>query len=186
MRPAARRDLILRQGAHLFGRVGYASTRLDDVAAAAGVTKPMIYRHFGSKKDLYLSILDRHEQDLPTFIERKSPAGDGQAGLVATILDGWLDYVAEHADTWLVIFRDRTGDPEIEQARRDLSEQATQVLAAFLRSSAPDLDEAMVEPTADFLRSGLAGLVLWWIDHPSASRESVHATATRACVAVLG
>ena len=183
MSAGARREVIRRQGANLFARDGYAATRLDDVAAAAGVTKPMIYRHFDSKKDLYLSILRRHEDDLARFID--PGAGPTDRGVEA-ILDGWLDYVAENSDAWLVIFRDRTGDPEIERARRRVSGRAGEVLAAFLRASAPGLDPKLVEPTADFLRSGLAGLVLWWIDHPDTPRETVHATATRACAAVLG
>lgn len=182
MQPADRRDLIRREGARLFGKNGYAATRLDDVAAAAGVTKPMVYRHFESKRDLYLAILRCHESDLPTFIGDSSGKG---SDLVEGILDGWLDYVAENSDSWLVIFRDRTGDPNIEEARRRVNDRATEVMAGFLRSNA-EVPPELVEPTADFLRSGLAGLVLWWIDHPQVSRETVHATATRACTAVLG
>ncbi len=180
MAPVERRELIRREGARLFGKNGYAATRLDDVAAAADVTKPMVYRHFESKRELYLAILKRHEADLPTFI-------DGAMGeAVEKILDGWLDYVADNSDAWLVIFRDRTGDPVIERARRRVNRRATEVLAEFVRKSAPDLEPELVEPTANLLSSGLAGLVLWWIDHPRISRETVHATATRACAAVLG
>ena len=186
MRPDARRELIRRQGARLFGRHGYAATRLDDVAAAAGITKPMIYRHFDSKKALYLEILRRHEADLPGFIEAAQRPGSAPGETMARILEGWLDYVAENSDSWLVIFRDRTGDREIERARRRVSGRATEVMSHFLRQSSPGLDPDLVEPTADFLRSGLAGLVLWWIDHPATPRETVHATATRACAAVLG
>ena len=185
MDPDQRRELIRREGSRLFGESGYAATRLDDVAAAAGVTKPMVYRHFASKQELYLAILHRHEADLPTFIERVEPAGRDPARLVAAILDGWLDYVAENSDAWLVIFRDRTGDPEIERARRHVNERASEVLSEFLRETA-DLPPDLVEPTAAFLSSGLAGLVLWWIDHPEVPRETVHATATRALAAVMG
>src|ERR687891_2536156 len=86
--PAAeRRALILREAGRLFAREGYAGTRLDDVAAAAHVTKPMVYRHFESKKALYMALLDKHEDDLPTFVEHP----DG----VRTILERWLDYVHE-------------------------------------------------------------------------------------------
>jgi AcrR family transcriptional regulator len=204
LHPDARRDLIERAALRLFARDGYAATRLDDVASDAGVTKPMVYRHFASKKDLYLALLRRHEEDLPGFITGSRGRGsDIRAQLepsgppvgverpspsraVETTLDGWLDYVEENSDSWLVIFRDRTGDAEIERARRRVSQRATEVLAGFLVASQPDLDPDLVEPTADFLRSGLAGLVLWWIDHPRVSRETVHATATRACAAVLG
>jgi AcrR family transcriptional regulator len=186
MDPAERRELIRREGARLFGKDGYAATRLEDVAAGAGVTKPMVYRHFASKRELYLAILRRHEADLPTFTEHLEPRSEDLDGLVATILDGWLDYVVENSDAWLVIFRDSTGDPAIERARRRVNQRATEVLAEFVRASAPGLEPERIEPTANFLSSGLAGLVLWWIDHPKVSRETVHATATRACAAVLG
>jgi hypothetical protein len=53
----------LREAGRLFARDGYAGTRLDDVAAAAHVTKPIVYRHFESKKALYLALLDKHEAD---------------------------------------------------------------------------------------------------------------------------
>src|SRR5919106_5045700 len=86
--PAAeRRALILREAGRLFAREGYAGTRLDDVAAAAHVTKPMVYRHFDSKRALYLALLDKHEDDLPTFLEGRVE--------MASILDHWLDYVRE-------------------------------------------------------------------------------------------
>lgn len=48
-----RRDLIARAAGRLFAERGYAGTRLEDVAAAAQVTKPIVYRRFGSKKGLY-------------------------------------------------------------------------------------------------------------------------------------
>ena len=185
MPPGARRQLIRREGTRLFGLYGYAATRLDDVALAAGVTKPMVYHHFASKKDLYLAILSRHEAELPLFIEG-APASSNPTDVVGVILDGWLDYVEENSDTWLVIFRDRTGDAEIERARRAVNARASDVLAAFIRETARGIPPDEIEPTADLLRSGLAGLVLWWIDHPEASREAVHATAARACAALLG
>jgi len=189
MNPTERRELIVRAALRLFGRHGYAATRLDDVAAAAGVTKPMVYRHFESKKDLYMALLRRHEADLPTFIERASAhigPGSSPEALIAASLDGWLDYVEENSYSWLVIFRDKTGDQEIEQARKRVNDSAVQVLAGFIAASAPRLAPDLVEPRAAFLSNGLAGLVLWWIDHPRVPRKTVQATATRACEAVLG
>src|SRR3954451_1459274 len=68
--PAAeRRELILTAAGRLFGKRGYSRVTLDEIAAAAGVTKPMLYRHFDSKKALYLALLERHRDDLPRFFE---------------------------------------------------------------------------------------------------------------------
>src|SRR4051795_8352795 len=65
---AERRELITEAAGRLFGERGYAGTRLEDIAAAAGVTKPVVYRHFDSKKSLYLALLERHRADLGGFL----------------------------------------------------------------------------------------------------------------------
>ena len=57
---AERRELILESAGRQFGERGYAHTSLDEIAAAAGVTKPILYRHFESKKACYLALLERH------------------------------------------------------------------------------------------------------------------------------
>ena len=68
---AERRELIVEAAGQLFGERGYDGTRLDDIAAAAGVTKPILYRHFDSKRDLYLALLARHREDLSSFARRR-------------------------------------------------------------------------------------------------------------------
>lgn len=181
-----RRSLIVREAGRLFGRHGYDDTRLEDVAAAAGVSKPIVYRHFESKQALYLALLARHEDDLPTFVEGLAPGpGDSPTALVSQILDGWLDYVHENSYAWLMLFRDTSGDEEIKVARRRVSLRAREVLADFIRVVAPETAPELVAPTAEFLTSGLAGLALWWIDHPEAPKDVVHAAATRTTAAIL-
>ena len=70
-----RRALIVRAAGRAFARDGYAGTRIEDIAAAAHVTKPIVYRHFDSKKALYMALLEQHEADLPSFIEAIDPEG---------------------------------------------------------------------------------------------------------------
>jgi AcrR family transcriptional regulator len=170
--PAAeRRALILREAGRLFARHGYAGTRLDDVAAAAHVTKPMVYRHFESKKALYMALLAKHQDDLPTFLERVE---------VPSILDHWLDYVRENSHAWVMLFRDSSGDDQIRERRRQVSLRAREVLAGFIAERAgARIPAEQIEPTAELLTSGLAGLALWWIDHPEVPKPVVAAVAGR-------
>ena len=166
-----RRELIARAAGRLFAERGYAGTRLDDVAAAAQVTKPIVYRHFESKKALYLALLDKHREDLPTFLER---------GDLGSILDNWLDYVRENSHAWLMLFRDTSGDEEIREVRRQVSVRAREVLAGFIAERAgPRTPPEQVEPAAEVLTSGLAGLALWWIDNPDVSKAVVAGVAWR-------
>src|SRR5919198_1904523 len=88
---AKRRELIVEAAGRLFGERGYDGARLDDVAAAAGVTKPVLYRHFDSKRDLYLALLARHRDDLGTFADAVPDEGSERERLRA-VLDVWLAY----------------------------------------------------------------------------------------------
>ena len=188
--PAAeRREAVLRAAAGLFAQHGYAATRLDDIAAAAGVTKPIVYRHFDSKKALYLALLAKHEQDLPTFVAgvRDELAGLSEDELVRAILTHWLDYVRENRHAWLMLFRDSSGDAEIQALRLRVSATAREVIAAFIAEQAGDrIPSDQIEPTAELLRSGLAGLALWWIDNPETPKADVLDVATRLSVAAAG
>src|SRR3954464_10515162 len=120
---AERRELIIEVGGRLFGERGYDGTRLDDIAAAAGVTKPILYRHFDSKRDLYLALLRRHRDDLPTFADA-IPASGSPEEVVRAVLEVWLDYVESHIYAWRMLFRDRGGGPEIEVFRREVQDRA--------------------------------------------------------------
>jgi AcrR family transcriptional regulator len=171
-----RRELVLRAGGAEFGRHGYAAARIEDIARAAGVTKPIVYRHFESKKGLYLALLRKHEVDLPTFVaDAAGRVVDDSAG---AILEIWLDYVRENSHAWLMLFRDHSGDDEIQAARAEVSVSARAVMAAFVAGRRPDLPPEQVEPMAELLTSGLAGLALWWIDRPGTPKEVVLAAAT--------
>lgn len=180
-----RRAAVLGAAAALFARHGYASTRLEDVAAAAGVTKPIVYRHFDSKKGLYLALLARHEQDLPTFVAGvQDEFGRSSEDLARAILGRWLDYVRENSHAWLMLFRDSSGDAEIQAFRLQVSARAREVMVALVAAQAGDrLPSAQIEPTAELLRSGLAGLALWWIDNPQTAKDDVLDVAVRSSAA---
>ena len=76
LRAPQRRAVIETAAARLFAEHGYAGTRLDDVAAAAHVTKPILYRHFASKKALYLGLLVQHREQQLSIAPRAGSAAD--------------------------------------------------------------------------------------------------------------
>ncbi len=155
--------------ARLFAAHGYAATRLDDVAVAAGVTKPILYRHYPSKKALYLGILDRHR-------EEQRRAASAVAGAMPSSLpravEAWFRGVEERPEAWRMIFRDSTGDAEIAAARTKAQESARGLIAAAVGSMAGGaLAPVERTPAAELLRSAMAGLALWSMDHPDCPRE---------------
>lgn len=177
--PDERRALIEDAAAQLFAEQGYAATRLDEIAAAAHVTKPVLYRHFDSKKALYLALLAKHAQQLPRFVN-PTVSEEPLVARLPAILDGWFGYVQERPYAWKMIFRDSTGDEQIQAVRRQVQERARVVLAELLRAQ-PELSipEQELEPTAELLRTAMAGLALWWIDHPTVPRAVLVDLVTR-------
>jgi AcrR family transcriptional regulator len=179
---AERRELILEVAGRLFGERGYAGVTLEEIAAEAHVTKPILYRHFDSKKALYLVLLERHRDDLPRFFERV-PADLPFERRLEAILETWFDYVSEHGYAWRMLFRDSGGDEEVHAFRRGNFERAREVLAGFIGSQ-QGIPKREVEPLAEFLRTGGAGLALWSLDHPEVPRATLVSTAKRVLAAV--
>ena len=188
MTRADRRADLLRCAGRLFGERGYSATRLDDIAAAAGVSKPVVYQHFASKKGLYLALLRKHEADLPSFLEvvGDAPAGLPHPEILEAILSPWFDYVRENRHAWLMLFRDSSGDDEIRTVRAAVSVRARELLAQFIAERGePPIPAPQIAPTAELLTSGLAGLALWWIDRPEVDKAVVVEVATRMAAPAL-
>jgi AcrR family transcriptional regulator len=189
MAAPARRSLLLATAGPIFAREGYAGARLDDIAAAAHVTKPIVYRHFESKKALYLALLEKHEADLPTFFDRVAGvAGELEPDdLARAILEHWLEYVRENQHSWVMLFRDHSGDEEIRAKRLEVSTRAREVMAAFIAARAGErIPAEQVAPTAELLVSGLAGMALWWIDHPDVPKDVLMDVAARISAPAIG
>jgi AcrR family transcriptional regulator len=185
LRPEQRRELVLEAAGRCFGERGYDGTRLDDVAAAAGVTKPVLYRHFADKTALYLALLERHREDLGTFSAAIPPEGDLEQRL-RTVIDLWLDYVAGHAYAWKLLFRDGGGGPAVEAVRAEVQLEARDTLAGLIRAlAARPIPEREIEPLAELLRMGMASLVLLWLDDPALDRDAIVDAITRVWAGVL-
>jgi AcrR family transcriptional regulator len=181
-----RRALIVEAAGRLFGERGYGATRLDEIAAAAGVTKPILYRHFDSKRDLYLALLERHRADLSGFVAAMPAEGSTRKRLQA-VLDVWLDYVAAHSYSWKMLFRDTGGGQQIATRRREVHAEARAVLVELIDSlAATPIPRREREPLAELMSMGMAALVLWWIEEGTVTRPAVLDALTTAWVRLLG
>lgn len=165
--------------AALFARKGYAGTTVDDIVGAAGVSKPALYRHVASKKDLHLALLERHRDELAAAalagLATDVPGIDAK---VHAMIDGWFAYVEEHPFVWLM-FRDTTGDPDVLALHAELQARQRGADVALLREFAPGIPEDELEPLGELIRSSLYGLALHWLDHPELERAVLVAAMTR-------
>jgi AcrR family transcriptional regulator len=104
--PERRRPLVLDAAFHLFLERGYEGTSMEAVAAAAGVSKPVVYACFASKKELFEALLRREERRVLDMIQGSLPADvnvDDPEPLLIEALTAFLRAVAESPDAYRII-----------------------------------------------------------------------------------
>jgi AcrR family transcriptional regulator len=176
-----RRRVIEDAASQLFAEHGYAETKLDDIAAAAGVTKQLLYQHFGSKKQLHLALLAKHRDQLLGGLAGGMSSPGPLVERIERTTDQWFAYVEQNPYASAMLFRDTTGDPVVQAFYRELQASARAANVALLLAE-PDLDirRDRVEPLAEFIRSAVVGLALWWAEHPEVPRSTVVEVAVNA------
>jgi AcrR family transcriptional regulator len=184
---AERRRIIEDAASRLFAEHGYSETRLDDIAAAAGVTKQLLYQHFPSKKALHLALLARHRDEILGRLTASMSTPGRLAERLPRVLDDWFAYVEEHPYASALLFRDTTGDPEVQAFYRENHAAARATNVALLRAE-PELQipEDSLEPIAELMRSATTGLAVWWGEHPEVPRATIVGVTVDLLVRGLG
>lgn len=101
---AERREQLLQVGLEVFARNGYHGTSMNDVADAAGVTKPVLYQHFDSKRELYMALLDEVGNRLQRAITTAThDAPDGKSQTERGF-NAYFHWVHEDRDAFLLLF----------------------------------------------------------------------------------
>jgi AcrR family transcriptional regulator len=180
-----RRELLLDAATELFATHGYHGTDVASIAAKTGVTKVIAYRAFGSKQALYLTLLDRHrDQLLGTIISSQQRDHENRAGRIQSGLDAWFAYVHNHPFAWRLLFRDTTGIAELEEHHHEMRANARSVLQALLTQHF-GVGPEIAAQTAEFLRAAIVGLALWWLDNPQIPRRAIVLTAQQLVTGAL-
>src|SRR5271155_5276743 len=99
-----RRRQLVAVALELFAQRGYRSTTMDDIAEAAGVTKPLVYQHFSSKRALYLELVDSVAQEVVTAIGRATSAASGPRQQVELGLAAYFDLVIAHENAFRLLY----------------------------------------------------------------------------------
>jgi AcrR family transcriptional regulator len=184
---AERRHVIEQAATELFAQRGYAATTVEDIVRAAGVTKPMLYRHFESKQELCIALLERYRDELVAApLARFDPqAGDAHAQLVV-MTEVWLEHARSHPAATRLLFVPITGDPEVERVQRELHVRQRATQTALLHEFAPALGDEEAEPMGEAMRSALAAMALWWIEHPDVPSEVPVGVIVRMAEGLIG
>ena len=178
--------MIEAAATEVFAEHGYQAATIGEIARRSGVSAPIVYDHFDSKADLHARLLAMH-LDQMRAVWREHLVGDAPAGeRIPRALDAWFAYVESHPYAWRMIFRDTTGDPDVQAAHREIQAQSSAGLLPLLEAL-PGADaiagsdtRVAREMVIELMRSAIAGLALWWYDHREVPREQVVAAAINA------
>jgi AcrR family transcriptional regulator len=182
MKAGARREVIVAAAAELFAAHGYRGASIEEIARRSGVTPPVVYEHFDSKRDLYRDLLERHFAELREVWGEHFVGDDPLERRVANSFDAWFAYVEQHPFAGRVLFRYST-DPEIEAVHAEVAAQSREAILPLFAAEpgagnvAGSVAGEGIEMVWVVLRGVLQGLAVWWSEHPDVPRERIVATA---------
>lgn len=128
-----RRQQLVEVALRLFAERGFTATTMDDIAEAAGVTKPLLYQHFGSKRALYLELVDSVAHRLLEAIDEATSAAAGPRQQVEGGFAAYFDLVVTHADAFQLLFgSDVENDPELSRALRRVEDVLAEAIDALI------------------------------------------------------
>ena len=129
----ARREQLLEVAIDAFAKSGYHSTSMNDVAAAAGVTKPVLYQHFDSKRALYIALLDDVGDRITSAVLEATKNTDSGKETTRLGFVAYFTWVAEHPREFQLLFgsNDRT-DVEFTAMTRKLESSLAEAIAPLI------------------------------------------------------
>jgi AcrR family transcriptional regulator len=164
------RGRVLAAAARVFARDGYAGATLDDVAAAAGLTKGAVYWHFPGKTDLFIALLEEHNRQQSATLPSTVAGVASAEGLAAALAQMFA--ACRQDEAWPALLQEFAAsrrDPRVRERLRDLYRASQDVGRAVAQTAqAQGRLATNLDPDAVALLFGslLAGLMQCWLVYP--------------------
>ncbi|TMR90030.1 TetR family transcriptional regulator [Nonomuraea basaltis] len=175
MSGSERREQLIRISRTLFAEKGFDGTSIEEIAATAQVSKPVVYEHFGGKEGVYAVVVDREMQRLMSMITEALSAAHSLIKLERAAL-ALLRYIEESSEGFRILVRDShaaSGTGSFASLISDIASQVEDVLADEF--AARGYDPKLAPMYAQMLVGMVALTGQWWLDVRKPSREEVAA-----------
>ncbi len=170
-----RRAQLIDVGRRLFAEKGLDGTSVEEIAAKAGVSKPVVYEHFGGKEGLYAVVVDREMQRLLDGVTGALTGGHARELLEQAAI-ALLTYIENNADGFRILVRDSgvgSSTGTFASLISDIAGQVEHVLAAEFRSRG---FEPKLAPMYSQMLVGMVALTgQWWLDARKPKKADVAA-----------
>jgi AcrR family transcriptional regulator len=149
-----RRIQLLDAASEVFASKGYHAAAMDDIADAAGVSKPVLYQHFPSKLDLYLALLDQSCDRLVEVLEEALSSTDDNANRVNATVAAFFEFVSSTSGDFRFVFEsDLTGEGAVQQRLARVNHEISDAIADVIAE-----DTALPSQQAKLLAVSLVGI----------------------------
>jgi AcrR family transcriptional regulator len=169
-----RSEQLLDVAERLFATTGYAATSIEAIATEAGVTRPVVYEHFGSKDGIYLACLRRARGQLETMMFEAMATASDLRSQIERGADAYFRFVESDPQRWRVLFG---GDAAISGA---VAEEAMQLhlaterrFVALLAGTPAGEDEQRAQAFAHAVGGAAHQLAQFWLRTDGITREQV-------------
>ncbi|APY87866.1 TetR family transcriptional regulator [Streptomyces alfalfae] len=164
MTGAERREQLLDIGRTLFAAKGFEGTSVEEIAAKAGVSKPVVYEHFGGKEGLYAVVVDREMRQLLDMVTGALTAGHPRE-LLEQAAFALLDYIETYTDGFRILVRDSPVAQSTGTFASLISDIATQVEDILGQEfKGRGFDQKLAPLYAQALVGMVALTGQWWLD----------------------
>jgi AcrR family transcriptional regulator len=170
-----RREQLIMIGRQLFAERGFDATSIEEVAARAKVSKPVVYEHFGGKEGLYAVVVDREVRALLNRISAALTAGHPRELLEQAAL-ALLDYIEEETDGFQVLVRESptlSAADNLSSVLNDVAHQVEHILGHEFKTRGYDPKLAELYAQALVGMVGLTGR--WWLEARQPRKDVVAA-----------
>jgi AcrR family transcriptional regulator len=170
-----RREQLLDIGRRLFAERGFEGTSIEEIAAQAGVSKPVVYEHFGGKEGIYAVVIDREvERLLSTATAILGGAHTREKFEAAAV--ALLRYIEDNSDGFRILVRDShpaSGTGTFGSLISDIASQVEYILGDFFRDRG--YDPKLAPLYAQMLVGMVAVTGQWWLDARKPAKDVVAA-----------
>jgi AcrR family transcriptional regulator len=153
-----RRESILRGAAKAFVANGYDATTLDDIAREAGISRAFLYRHFDSKKDIYLAIIEDFRNKM-----HHDPSSSHNTRSLKDSLGPLIALAQSEPDAFRLLFRHAMREPAFRASAEASHLLRQTVIEHELKPLLPDQEARHF--AAALLRDTILSMLLTWIDN---------------------
>jgi AcrR family transcriptional regulator len=169
----ARRAQLLDVARAVFAADGYHGAAMEQIASSAGVTKPVLYQHFESKKELYLALLHEDMSRLLAQVESTIETTASNRERIHGGIEAYFTFIDENEGSFRLLFRETMGaDPDfrevIDQFRDAVASRIGTIIAA---------ETGLPQAESELLARGVIGIAeaaaQWWLDRREVDKEKV-------------